>query len=261
MTETPDQRSIDRVVELLSPRPACVAFTGAGLSTRSGLPDFRSPDTGLWVRLEQLPDDAANVMTLQGFKETPAAFYNRFRNPLQKILSAEPNPAHLALAQLEAGGYVQAVVTQNGDLLHQKAGSQHVIELHGSIAQATCVSCYRTEAGTPHWQRLLADGLVPRCRTCGGVMKPDVILTGEQLPAQPALSAQKLFRACEVILAAGTSFSGGPIMGWIEQACVHGTNLIIINSSPTILDSVATITIRADVVDVLPAIADELCSL
>jgi len=190
MAEHGDQRSIDRVVDLLSQRPSCVALTGAGLSTRSGLPDFRSPDTGLWARIETMPEGEASVMTLQGFKENPATFYRRFSFLLEKILSAEPNPAHFDLAQLEASGYLQAIVTQNRDLLHQKAGSQQVIEIHGTIARAMCLSCYRADDGLVHWQRLLADGSIPRCRYCGGVMKPDVILTGEQLPAQLALSVR-----------------------------------------------------------------------
>ena len=258
MAEPGDLRSLDRVVELLSHRPACVALTGAGLSTRFGLPDFRSPDTGLWARIETLPEHEARDMTLQGFKENPAAFYGRFTFLLEKILAAEPNPAHLALAQLEAGRYLQAIVTQNGDLLHQKAGSRQVIEIHGSLASATCISCYRSDDGLVYWQRLLADGTLPRCRQCGGVMKPDVILSGEQLPAQLAVTARRLLRECKVILAAGTSFAGGPVMDWVEQALAQGKKLIVINSSPTILDSIAEVVVRDDVVEALPSIAEEL---
>jgi NAD-dependent deacetylase len=222
------------------------------------LPDFRSPDTGLWARIETLPESEARVVTLQGFKENPEAFYRRFSFMLQKILAAEPNPGHVALAQLEAGGYLQAIVTQNGDMLHRKAGSKQVIEIHGTVASASCISCYRAGDGLIHWQRLLADGTIPHCRHCGGVIKPDVILTGEQLPARLAVRARRLLQECEVILAAGTSFAGGPVTDWVEQALAQGKKLIIVNSSPTILDSVAEVAIRDDVVEALPTIVERL---
>jgi len=249
---------IEQVVELLKQHRSCVALTGAGLSTRSGIPDFRSPGAGLWDQIENLPDDYSRVMTLQGFTQNPEAFYKRFRFLLDVVLSAEPNRAHLALAALEAGGYLQGIVTQNGDMLHQKAGSQKVIEIHGTIARATCISCYQSDEGLSYWGKLLAEGTVPQCRHCGGVMKPDVILTGEQLPRQTVLQAKKLLQTCDLILAAGTSFAGGPIMTWVEAACKLGKRLIILNLSPTILDSLADVVIQADVVEALPAIVEKL---
>jgi len=124
MDETGNQTKIERAAEILAQRPYCAALTGAGLSTRSGLPDFRSPGKGLWVQMEKMPPGTAELMTLQGFKENPEAFYRHFRPYLEMILSAKPNPAHTALAELEAGGYLQAILTMNGDMLHQKAGSR-----------------------------------------------------------------------------------------------------------------------------------------
>ena len=253
------QSSIDHLVEILSQRPACVALTGAGLSTRSGIPDFRSPDAGLWARLDRLPDvEQSRVMTIHSFKENPAGFYQRFSPLLATILSAEPNPAHHALARLEADGYVRAIVTQNGDMLHQQAGSQQVIEIHGTLARAICLSCYRWDEGLPHWQQLLADGTVPHCRQCGGLLKPDVILTGEQLPALLVLKARRLLQACDVILAVGTSFSVRPVVDWVERACAQGKKLAIVNLTPTSLDSVAEVVIRDDVVEVLPLVVEKL---
>ena len=250
--------SIEQAAALLARRPRCVALTGAGLSTRSGLPDFRSPGSGLWALAERLPDDQARLMTLQGFKEAPEAFYARFRPFLAAVLSAAPNPAHLALAQLEAAGYLQGVITQNGDGLHQKAGSQTVVEIHGSLATATCLRCYRSDAGPPLWQALCARGESPRCRHCGGLMKPDVILTGEQLPWRAALKARTLLRESALILIAGTSLPGGPVLAWLEAACDRGARLAIINLGPTLLDPAAEVVVRADVVDALPAIAQRL---
>lgn len=231
-------------------------LSGAGLSTRSGLPDFRSPGEGLWAQMEKMPPGTAELMTLQGFKDNPGAFYSRFRPYLERILSAKPNPAHVALAELEDDGYLQAIITMNGDMLHQKAGSRKVIEMHGSLERAFCMRCYQPDEGADHWRRYLEDGKIPQCGRCGGVMKPDVILPGEQLPAQMALKAKKLLRDCEAILAAGTSFSGGPVMSWIEQAVERGKKMMIFNLHPTILDSAAEIVIRDDVAEVLPALQE-----
>lgn len=250
--------SVEPVAALLAGRPRCVALTGAGLSTRSGLPDFRSPGVGLWDLAGRLPDDQARLMTLQGFKESPAAFYERFRPFLQGVLSAAPNLAHRALAELEAAGYLQGVITQNGDGLHQKAGSHVVVEIHGSLATATCLRCYRSDAGPPFWQALCARGEVPRCRHCGNLMKPDVILSGEQLPWRAVVNARALLRDCEAVLIAGTSLPGGPVLAWLEAACGRGARLLIVNLSPTLLDSAAEAVVRADVLDALPALVQRL---
>jgi NAD-dependent deacetylase len=255
-----NQRKIEQVAEILMQHPFCVALTGAGLSTQSGLPDFRSPGTGLWERIENMPHGVSELMTLQGFKENPEAFYSHFRSFLERILSAKPNQAHTALAELETGGFIQGIITMNGDMLHQKAGSQRVIEMHGTISRAICISCYQSDDGIYHWQRYIKNGKIPQCRHCGGVMKPDVILTGEQLPVQMVLKAKKLLHECDLIMAVGTSFSGGPVMNWIEKACKQGKKVIIINLSPTILDTIAEVVIRADVIEVLPAIAEKLGS-
>ena len=258
MDKNGNQRKIEQIAEILLQHPFCVALTGAGLSTQSGLPDFRSPGKGLWTQLEKMPDSASAVMTLQGFKINPEAFYSRFRLFLERILSAKPNPAHIALAELESSGYIQAIITMNGDMLHQKAGSQRVIEMHGTIDRAVCISCYQPDDGMVHWQQYLENGVIPQCRHCGGIMKPDVILTGEQLPVKMVMEAKKLLRESNLILAVGTSFSGGPVMNWIEKACEGGKKIVIINLTPTILDTVAEVVIRADVTEVLPALAMKL---
>ena len=121
-----------------------IAFTGAGISTHSGIPDFRSPGVGLWATGE--PPRAG---TLQGFAANPEGFYEWFHPLLKRILSAEPNPAHCALAALEAEGFLKAMITQNADLLHQRAGSKSVFEIHGTIAHMTCIRCYRIAPGPP----------------------------------------------------------------------------------------------------------------
>jgi NAD-dependent deacetylase len=259
MDQIGNQREINKVGETLLRQSPCVAITGAGLSTQSDQPDFRSPGKGLWEQIENMPDSIFAVMSLQGFKVNPEAFYNRFRLFLEMILFAKPNPAHIALAELETSGYIQAIITMNGDMLHQKAGSKRVIEIHGTIARAICISCYQSDEGVPHWQQYIKTGKIPQCRHCGGIMKPDVILTGEQFPVKMVMKAKKkLLQESNVILAVGTSFSGGSVMNWIEKACEQGKKIVIINFSPTILDSIADVVIRADVAEVLPAIAEML---
>jgi NAD-dependent deacetylase len=249
---------IDKVAGILLQHSPCVALTGAGLSTQSGLPDFRSPGKGLWEQIEKMPGGISAATTLQGFKVNPEAFYSRFGLLLERIISAKPNPAHIALAELEVRGYIQAIITMNGDMLHQKAGSQNVVEIHGTIARAICLSCYQPDEGIYHWQQYIETGKIPRCRHCDGIMKPDVILTGEQLPVRMVMKAKKLLLESNVIMAIGTSFSGGPVMNWVERACKQGKKLAIINLSPTLLDSIADVVIRADVAEVLPAIARKL---
>jgi NAD-dependent deacetylase len=258
MDEIGNQRKIEQVAGILSQHPLCVVLTGAGLSTQSGLPDFRSPGKGMWERIEKMPESMSAVMTLQGFKLNPEAFYNRFRLFLERIVSAKPNPAHVAIAEMEAYGYIKAIITMNGDMLHQKAGSRRVVEIHGTIARAICICCYQPDEGEYHWQRYLENGKIPRCRYCGGIMKPDVILSGEQLPVKMVLEAKKLLHECDVVVAIGTSFSGGPVMNWIEKAHEQEKKMVIVNLTPTILDSIANVVIRGDVAKVLPAIAEKL---
>jgi len=230
-----------------------IAFTGAGISTPSGIPDFRSPGVGLWAHGE--PPRAG---TIQGFAADPEGFYEWFHPLLKRILSAEPNPGHRGLATLEAEGILKALITQNADLLHQRAGSRSVIEVHGTLAHLTCIRCYCIAPGPPILKRFLRDREVPRCQSCGGVMKPNVILAGEQLVSGVMTEARRLAQECDVILVAGTSLPGGPASELPEIAVEKGARLIIINRTPTPLDQEAEVIIHGDVAEVFPAIVNEL---
>jgi NAD-dependent deacetylase len=248
---------IQQAANLLTESRAAVAFTGAGLSTPSGIPDFRSPGTGLWARLES---DGTDESTIQAFGRDPQTFYQRMKPLFQKIITAEPNAAHYALAELEAKGKIQALVTQNADMLHQRAGSKNVIEIHGSLTEATCIQCYRIAPFRPLLDQYLTDGIVPRCKECGGTMKPNVILTGEQLPVRAMLAAQQAIRQTDLLLVAGTSLAGGPSSALVDTAYLRGLKLIIVNQTPTLLDQVADVIIHADVATILPAINEALRS-
>ena len=249
---------VKRAARLLAGSRFAVAFTGAGISTPSGIPDFRSPGTGLWARLEASLNEEAPVETVHSFAHDPKTFYERMGPLFQKIIIAQPNPAHHALAEMGKLGIIQAVITQNADMLHQRAGSQRVIEVHGTLAEATCIRCYKVRPFRPLLERFFADGQVPTCKDCGGVIKPNVILTGEELPAKAVLAARQAIRQCDVLLAAGTSLAGGPATALVETAHAQGTKLIIVNLTPTLMDTVVEIAIQANVVTALPAIASRL---
>jgi NAD-dependent deacetylase len=239
--------------EILAQSHAAVALTGAGLSTRSGIPDFRSPGTGLWERMGEPPPNS-----LQRFAQAPELFYAWLAPLLRTILTADPNPAHYALAEWEANGRLTTIVTQNVDRLHQRSGSANVIEIHGTLERATCFHCYCSAPGLPLLEKYLADGEVPRCDECGGVMKPNVILMGEQLPYQAVQAARAAIRACDLLLIAGTSLAVKPVADLPALALQRDAHIILVDQMPTPLDDLADIVIHADVVEALPALFSEL---
>ena len=243
-------RLITRAVELLHQSNYVVALTGAGHSTPSGVPDFRSPDSGLWNQVDPLA-----VASLFAFRLRPQDFYNWIRPLARLMLEAQPNPAHYALAQLETAGLIQSVITQNIDGLHQKAGSQRVHEVHGHMREATCVQCYQVVPADSLIEAFLKDGQVPRC-TCGGVLKPNVILFGEQLPVNVLTAARQDTMACDLMFVIGSSLTVEPAADLPLMALGHGARLIIINYQPTHLDKHADVLIHTDLAEIVPCIAD-----
>ena len=242
---------ITQAAELLGQANYAVAMTGAGHSTSSGIPDFRSPDSGLWNQVDPIA-----VASLFAFRSRPQEFYNWIRPVARLVLEAEPNPGHYALAQLEAAGLLKAIITQNIDGLHQKAGSRQVHEVHGHIREATCIRCYKIVPADGVIQEFLDGGQVPRCE-CGGVMKPNVILFGEQLPSNVLASAWQDAAACDLMLVVGSSLNVEPVADLPLTAHSHGAKLIILNYQPTHLDDRADVLIHADLAEVLPRIADQ----
>src|SRR5574338_9721 len=172
--------NLQKAAGLLRRAKHAVAFTGAGISTHSGIPDFRSAGSGLWERF-----DPMEVASLDVFRTRPERFYDWLRPLLQNIWSAQPNPAHQALARLEEVGILKALITQNIDDLHQRAGSRQIYEVHGSLRTMTCPRCQQVYPSR-HFQPMLAgadgSGGLPRCPNCAVVMKPDITLFGEMLP-------------------------------------------------------------------------------
>ena len=243
--------AIDFAAELFRAAKRAVVLTGAGISTPSGIPDFRSEGTGLWSR-----DEPLEVASLSTFRTAPDRFFGWFRPLASQIFTAQPNAAHRALAQLEEAGHIRAIITQNIDVLHQKAGSKRVIEMHGSLGSLSCTQCFNRVASDAYIMHFASTGEIPCCPICGAVLKPDVILFGEQLPYKAWLEAQKESRQCDLMLVAGSSLEVLPVAGLPMQALDRGAHLIIINNSPTYLNVRADVSILDDVARVLPAIAE-----
>lgn len=244
---------IEYAADLFRESQRAVVLTGAGLSTASGIPDFRSEGTGLWSR-----DEPLEVASLTTFRTDPAKFYEWFRPLASQIYKAEPNQAHLALAQMEKAGRLKTTITQNIDMLHQKAGTTNVIEMHGTLETLSCTCCYQKVNYLSHLQPFIEQGILPHCPACGAILKPDVILFGEQLPQKAWFEAQKACRECDLILVAGSSLEVLPVAGLPMQAVDRGAHLIIINQTPTYLSIRADINILENVTDVIPPIKDQV---
>ncbi len=243
---------IDRAIDLLREARHAVALTGAGISTPSGIPDYRSPKSGLWEKAA----DMMEVASLVAFRRHPLAFYDWLRPLLRVIYEAQPNPAHLALAQLEAVGRLQAVITQNIDLLHSRAGSRRVYEIHGHLREVVCPTCHTVIPAEPLLEAFLTAGKVPHCPRCRHIMKPSVVLFGELLPWREMKAAQHHSSTADVMIVAGSSLEVSPAADLPQMALNHGAHLIIVNYNETHFDHHADVVIRADVAEVLPLLAE-----
>lgn len=245
----PTQTALDDAAELFRNAKRAVVLTGAGISTPSGIPDFRSEGTGLWAR-----DEPLETASLSTFRTAPEKFFNWFRPLANQIFYAQPNPAHVALAEFEQAGYQQIIITQNIDGLHQKAGSQHVVEMHGTIRTLSCTQCYKQFPSEEYLKPFIENGAIPLCANCNGILKPDVILFGEQLPQSAWQAAQRATRECDLMLVAGSSLEVLPVAGLPIQALDHGAHLIVINNTTTYVNARADIVITDNVATIIPEI-------
>lgn len=228
-------------------------LTGAGVSTDSGIPDYRGPQ-GVWTK-----DPAAErLSTPQDYLADPdvriAAWRRRLDHPMWK---AEPNAGHRALADLERAGRVGTIVTQNIDGLHQKAGSRSVIEIHGTAWEAECLSCSWRGPMLETLERVRAGEPDPPCEVCGGILKSATISFGQPLRADVLAAAERAATACELFMAVGTSLQVWPAAGLCEVAISAGARLAIVNAAATPYDGKATVVLREPIGTVLPRLADE----
>ena len=231
-----------------------VAMSGAGVSTASGIPDFRGED-GLWA------DHDPTDFHIDRFRAEPGEFWVD-RQQLQATAfddgAAEPNAAHEALAEMETAGHLDTLVTQNIDGLHQDAGSEEVVELHGSAARVVCQDCGRRFDTDPAVGRARDGELPPTCGHCDGVLKPDTVLFGEQLPEHALLRAHAAAQNADVFLVVGSSLTVEPAASLPQEAAQRGATVIVVNLDSTPLSDRAEYDFRADVTDVLPRLRDAL---
>jgi NAD-dependent protein deacetylase/lipoamidase len=239
---------VERLAELIRESRCTVALTGAGVSVPSGIPDFRTPGTGLWEDV-----DPMEVAHIEVFERDPARFWSYYRPRFQSLGDKRPNGAHEALAELERQGLLEGVITQNIDRLHRAAGSRNVVEVHGSIAASSCRGCeasYRLEQVDALFNR---EG-VAECPDCGGAVKPDVVLFGELLPEEAMRQAQALAAQADLMLCIGSSLVVHPVAGLPGITLACGGRLAIVTKSVTPYDDDAVMKLDGEVDEELNAV-------
>ena len=239
------------LAELVRRHRPCLVLTGAGISTESGIPDFRSP-SGIWAQY-----DPMEYATISAFHRDPAKVWEFYALRLGVLARAEPNAGHRVLARLEQRGLVDGVVTQNIDGLHQRAGSHHVIEVHGSIRTASCLACC-TRVPLAEVVAALATAPAPACPRCGEIVKPDVVMFGELLPADAIDQAFALAGAAGLLLVVGSSLEVHPVAGLPDETLSRGGAVAIVNRGPTPYDRRATVRIEGGAGETLEALERSL---
>jgi NAD-dependent deacetylase len=248
------RENIESLASEIDRADTVVALTGAGVSTASGIPSFRGDD-GIWERFDQ------RDFHFRRFQTDPEGFWTdrlELRDVLVDDGEITPNAAHEALADVERQGHLDAVVTQNVDGLHQAAGSETVLELHGTNRECECVRCGAREPTNDVVRDVRSGTAVPHCQDCEGVLKPAVVLFGEPMPEMETTRAQELASESDVFLAIGTSLQVQPAAGLPRRARRSDATLAIVNLEPTPLSGRADYDVRADVTEFLPELASRL---
>lgn len=223
-----------------------VALTGAGVSTASGIPDYRSSG-GLWRE-----HDWTTVATLSAFRRDPDLVWRFYRERLAGMASVEPNPAHLALAELEARGYLHGLITQNVDGLHHRAGSRDPVEVHGNLDRAICLRCDARVERAELDRRLACGEGAPAC-DCGAPLKPGIVMFEEGLDMPTLERAEGLARSADLLLCCGSSLEVHPVAGLAPLAVDEGAALVILTAGPTPYDELATLRSAEPLAELLPA--------
>ncbi len=245
----------ERLAELIAGAGTVVALTGAGVSVPSGIPDFRTPETGLWENV-----DPMEVAHIDVFERDPARFWAYYRPRFHSLGDKRPNRAHEALAELERRNFLAGVITQNIDRLHRAAGSENVVEVHGSIETSSCTRC-GASYGIDEVDALFnADG-VAKCGACGGAVKPGVVLFGELLPEEAMRRAQELAAGADLMLCVGSSLVVHPVAGLPAVTLAGGGRLAIVTEGATPYDGDAVLKLDGEVDEELSALLGALPQL
>ncbi len=251
-----EKKKIRLAAELLLNSKEAIALTGAGISTESGIPDFRS-EGGIWKKYK--PEIYGNI---ESFLKNPAKFWEMAQKIAPNLFKAKPNPGHYALADLEKMDLIKAVITQNIDELHQKAGSVIVYEIHGSVNRFSCLGCRASYTKEQIFRKLKKEKKHgPSCEYCAAPLKPSVVLFGEGLPRFEMYQSQALAKKADVMLIAGSSLSVAPVCDLPLYTLREKGDLIIVNDEPTDLDEKATVVIRHKTGTILPLIVEEIKKL
>ena len=242
-----------RVADLLRAAQSAVVLTGAGISVPSGIPDFRSPGTGLWEKV-----DPMEVAHIDAWRRDPDRFWSFYSERFASLRDKQPNDAHLAVAELERRGLVRGVITQNVDRLHRLAGSENVVEVHGSIDWSVCLRCGAKQPLEQVIEMIGERGGAPECPACAEPLKPDVVLFGELLPERAMAAAQVLAADADLMLCIGSSLEVYPVAGLPALTKGGGGRLVLITQGPTPYDADAAVKLSGDVVEELRAVVGAL---
>ena len=246
------QAAVGRLAELIRESSSTVFLTGAGISVPSGIPDFRTPETGLWANV-----DPMEVAHIDVFERDPARFWSYYRPRFQSLGDKRPNPAHEALAELERRGLIEGVITQNIDRLHRAGGSRNVVEVHGSIETSSCTRCAAVFE-IDEVEELFDAAGVAVCPSCGGGVKPDVILFGELLSESAMARARGLAERAELMVCVGSSLAVYPVAGLPQLTLEQGGKLAIVTKGETAYDGDAELKLSGEVEAELTALLEAL---
>ncbi|MEX2449152.1 MAG: NAD-dependent protein deacylase [Solirubrobacterales bacterium] len=246
--EDREATAVERLAELIRESRCTVALTGAGISVPSGIPDFRTPETGLWENV-----DPMEVAHIEVFERDPGRFWSYYRPRFHSLGEKRPNRAHEALAELEGRGLLAGVITQNIDRLHCVAGSENLVEVHGSIETSTCRSC-AASFGLEEVEELFNPEGIAECADCGGAIKPDVVLFGELLPEDAMRRAQDMATEAELMLCVGSSLIVHPVAGLPQLTLAGGGRLAIVTKGETPYDAEAVLRLDGEVDEELDAV-------
>ncbi len=233
-------RNLKEVAEAIKNAKIVVALTGAGISTESGIPDFRSKD-GLWSKFNM--DEYGHI---DNIIENPAKVWKMLRSLINDLRKAEPNPAHIALAKMEEMGYLHAIITQNVDSLHQRAGSKNVIEFHGNFREAICLQCRKI-----YPIEYALEQEIPRCE-CGGLLKPNAVFFGEPIEKDILIKSFGYAENCDVMLVVGTSAMVYPAAQLPAMAKQNGAMIVEINKEPSMIAGIADYSFYGKAGEILP---------
>ena len=250
------KENINQLAQKIITGKNCVVFTGAGISTESGIPDYRSQG-GIWDKFRPVYFDE-----FMASKDARIEYWRQKKELYDDLLNAKPNAAHLAVAQLYESGFVQAILTQNIDGLHQQSGipDEDIIELHGSNRRVRCMSCMETSSIHVAYQRIKNGDLAPEC-TCGGFLKPDTVSFGQSMPVTELQRAVELSKACDIFIVIGSTLLVHPAALLPDYARRAGAFLAIVNLSETPYDAVCDVLIQNKAGVALPEIASKISQL